>query len=352
VEAVIIAGGFGTRLRPLTERRPKHVLPVGGVPFLAHQLTKLSAAGIDHTVLATSYRAEEFRPIFGDGSAYGLSLTYVREDEPLGTGGAIRNAAPCLASQPDDPVVVLNGDQLSGHDITAQVTAFLGADADVSLHLVEVPDARAFGCVPTDRSGWVTAFLEKTPQPVTSQINAGCYVFRRRSIDDIPAGAVVSVERETFPTMLASGRRVLGHLAPAYWRDVGTPQALVQASVDLVRGRVTSPAYRRPPGDSLLQVGARVDGSARVVGGSVVGYGAQVAAHAVVDGSVLMPGARIGAGARITASVVGPDASVGAGSALTGAAVGDAAVVGERCDLDGARVPSGAVLDAGARVNG
>ena len=141
MEAVIIAGGFGTRLRPLTDRRPKHLLPVGGVPFLAHQLAKLSAAGVEHVVLATSYRAEEFRPVFGDGSAYGLSVTYVREDEPLGTGGAIRNAASALHSRPDEPVVVLNGDQLSGHDIPTQVAAFFAAYADVSLHLVEVFDA-------------------------------------------------------------------------------------------------------------------------------------------------------------------------------------------------------------------
>jgi len=235
----------------------------------------------------------------------------------------------------DDPVVVLNGDQLSDHDLPAQVAALLAADADVSLQLVEVPDARAFGCVPTDESGWVTAFLEKSPQPVTSQINAGCYVFRRRCIEDIPAGTAVSVERETFPGMLAAGRRIVGHRAPAYWRDVGTPGALVQASADLVLGVAASPAYRHPPAQRLLQDGASVDPSARVVGGSVVGYGTRVGGGAVVDGSVLMPGARVGADARVVASVVGPAASVGAGSVLTGAAVGDAAEVADGTVLSG-----------------
>ena len=351
MEAVIIAGGLGTRLRPLTDRRPKHLLPVGGVPFLAHQLAKLAAAGVGHVVLATSYRAEEFRPVFGDGSEYGLSLTYVREVEPLGTGGAIRHAAAALRSAPGEPVLVLNGDQLSGHDIAAQVAAFVAGRADVSLHLVEVPDARAFGCVPTDESGRVTAFLEKSPRPVTSQVNAGCYVFQRRCIDEIPAGQVVSVERETFPELLAAGRHLIGHVDPSYWLDVGTPHALVQASVDLVLGVAPSPAYRHPPAQRLVQEGAVVDGSAHVGGGSVVGPGAVVAAGAVVAGSVLMPGARVGPGTRVVASAVGTAATVGAGSVLQGAAVGDAAVVGERCELaEGARLPGGAVLRDGASL--
>lgn len=349
MEAVIIAGGLGTRLSPLTDRRPKHLLPVGGVPFLAHQLSKLARAGVEHVVLATSYHSEQFLPVFGDGSAYDLSLTYVREEYPLGTGGAIRHAAAALHSGADEPVVVLNGDQLSGHDIAAQVAAFLSDRADVSLHLVRVGDARPFGCVPTDDSGRVTAFLEKSAEPLTSQINAGCYVFRRRCIDDVPADRVVSVEREAFPAMLAAGRVVVGHLDQSYWRDVGTPEALVAASADLVRGVATSPAYRHAPAQRLVQDGARVDASARVGAGSVVGPGATVAAGAAVDGSVLMPGARVGPGATVVASVLGHDARLGAEAALVGAAVGEGAVVAERCVLaEGARVPCGAVVNGNA----
>jgi len=340
VEAVIIAGGLGSRLRPLTDHRPKHLLPVGGVPFLEHQLTKLAMAGVDHVVLATSYRAEEFRPMFGDGSRYGLRLTYVREDEPLGTGGAIRNAASALQSGADDPVVVLNGDQLSGHDIAAQVRAFEALGADVSLHLVVVADARPYGCVPTDERDLVTAFLEKSPDPVSHQVNAGCYVFRRRCIDQVPTGRVVSIERETFPALLASGHRVVGHVASAYWIDVGTPEALAQASADLVRGIATSPAYRHPPAERLVQEGARVHSTACVSGGSVVGPGAQVAAGAVVQGSVLMPGSRVARGASVVGSVVGHGAEVGVGAVLRAAAVGD-----------GARVAGGATPPEGARLS-
>ncbi len=156
-EAVIVAGGFGTRMLPLTERRPKHLLEVGGVPFLDHQVTKLAAAGVEHVVLATSYRADLFRPVLGDGERFGVRISYVTEDEPLGTAGAIRNVAAALSDDPDGAVVILNGDVLSGHDLAAQLADFErprdGRPVDVSLHLVEVPDARAFGCVPTDDRG-------------------------------------------------------------------------------------------------------------------------------------------------------------------------------------------------------
>src|SRR5713226_8897818 len=245
LEAILLVGGQGTRLRPLTVEIPKPLLPTAGVPFLAHQLAKAAAAGVTRVVLATAYRAGMFAECLGDGSAFGLDICYVHEDVPLGTGGAIRNAAAMLRSGPDSPVLVLNGDILSGHDIGAQLDLHGKADAAVTLHLVEVPDPARFGCVPTDPAGRVTAFLEKTPEPVTNRINAGCYVFRRRVIDEIPAGRVSSVERETFPALIASGAVVMGYPDSAYWLDVGTPEAFVRGSCDLVLGRLRSSAM--PP---------------------------------------------------------------------------------------------------------
>jgi len=152
-----------------------------------------------------------FTECFGDGAAFGLEITYVHEAEPLGTGGAIRNAAAGLRSGPDSPVVVLNGDVLSGHDISAQIDLHRKSDAAVTLHLVEVADPARFGCVPTDADGRVTAFLEKTPNPVTNRINAGCYVFRRSVIDEIPPGQVISVERVTFPDLISAGALVMSY---------------------------------------------------------------------------------------------------------------------------------------------
>src|SRR5580693_9919639 len=247
LEAILLVGGQGTRLRPLTIGTPKPLLPTAGVPFLAHQFAKAAACGVTRVVLATAYRAEMFAECFGDGRAFGLEISYVQEADPLGTGGAIRNAAAGLRGGPDRPVVVLNGDVLSGHDIPAQIDLHRKSDAAVTLHLVEVPDPARFGCVPTDGSGRVTAFLEKTPNPVTNRINAGCYVFRRSVIDErIPPGQRVSVERVTFPELISRGDLVLGYVDTSYWLDVGTPEAFVRGSRDLVLGELASSALPGP----------------------------------------------------------------------------------------------------------
>jgi len=335
LEAVVVAGGPGSRLRPLTERRPKHVLPVAGVPFLAHQLTRLAAAGVEHVVLATSYAAEVLGRVLGDGSAYGVRLTYVHEPVALGTGGAIRNALDALEGGEADPVVVLNGDQLSDHDLAGQVAHFRAVGADISLQVVVVADPRAYGCVPTDGDGRVTAFLEKSSDPVTRQVSAGCYVFRRSVIGDIPAHEVVSVERETFPRLLRSGRLLVGYRADGYWTDVGTPEALVRVSCDLVRGLVRSPVVPEPPGERLLHPSARVHEGARVVGGSALGPDTVVGDGAFVDGSVVMAGATVGDGATVVASAIGPGARVGAGTVVDASVLGDGADVGSGCELRG-----------------
>jgi mannose-1-phosphate guanylyltransferase len=215
VEAVVLVGGKGTRLRPLTLSAPKPMLPTAGVPFLAHLLSRIRAAGVRRVVLGTSYLAETFSEAFGDGAALGLEIEYVVEDQPLGTGGGIRNVAKHLSTE---HVLVFNGDVLCGTDLGAVVDTHRRTEADVTLHLVRVQDPRAYGCVPTDDHGRVLEFLEKTEDPPTDQINAGCYVFRRSVIESIPEGRPVSVERETFPGLLAAGSRVSGHVDNAYWR--------------------------------------------------------------------------------------------------------------------------------------
>lgn len=344
LEAIVLVGGQGTRLRPLTVRTPKPMLRAAGVPFLTHQLARAREAGVEHVVLATSYRAEVFTEHFGDGSALGLRLDYATEDEPLGTGGGVRNVAALLESAPDDPVLILNGDILTGHDIGAQVAAHVAADAAVTLHLVRVDDPRAFGSVPTDVTGRVTAFLEKSPQPVTDQINAGTYVFRRRLIDAIPPGRPVSLEHETFPELLAAGEVLLGRIDPAYWLDVGTPAAFVQASADLVLGVAPSPAVSHT-GEALVCDGAVVDDGASVRGGATVDAGAVIETGATVDRSIVLPGARVGRDAVVVNSVVGAGAVVGPGSRLDGAVIGDDAHIGARNELlGGARVWPGVML--------
>ena len=283
---------------PLTRNTPKPMLTVAGIPVTEHQLMMAKAAGIKEIVLATSYLSEVFTPYFGDGSAWGMSIKYAVEKEPLGTGGAIRNAAQLLHTQ--ESVVILNGDVLSSHDLSEQIRQHEAHDADVTLHLTQVEDARAFGCVPTDSQGRVTAFLEKMENPVTNQINAGCYVFNPRVISSIPLDTVVSVEHETFPQLVANGAKVYGYLENAYWLDIGTPKALLKASIDIVMRT----------GEGLVMPGAVVDPTAIISGGSSIGRDATVATGAQINGSIVEAGAVIGANSVITDSFVAAGAIV------------------------------------------
>jgi mannose-1-phosphate guanylyltransferase len=296
--AILLVGGFGTRLMPLTRNTPKPMLTIAGIPVTEHQLMMAKAAGIKKIVLATSYLSEVFTPYFGDGSAWGMSIKYAVEKEPLGTGGAIRNAAQLLDTE--ESVVILNGDVLSSHDLSEQIRQHEAHDADVTLHLTQVEDARAFGCVPTDSQGRVTAFLEKMENPVTNQINAGCYVFNPRVISSIPLDTVISVERETFPQLVANGAKVYGYLENAYWVDIGTPKALLKASIDFVLRT----------GEGLVMPGAAVDSTATISGGSSIGRDATVAAGAQIHGSIVEAGAVIGANSVITDSFVAAGAIV------------------------------------------
>ncbi|MGW6259897.1 sugar phosphate nucleotidyltransferase [Streptomyces sp. NPDC055085] len=351
-EAILLVGGRGTRLRPLTVHTPKPMVPAAGVPFLTHQLARARAAGVEHIVLATSYLAEVFEPYFGDGSSLGLHLEYVTEEEPLGTGGAIRNVASRLHSGPDEPVLIFNGDILTGLDIPALVSTHETTGADVSLHLTRVEDPRAFGLVPTDSTGRVTAFLEKPQTPeeiVTDQINAGAYVFRRSAIDTIPEGRPVSVERETFPELLATGAHLQGMVDSTYWLDLGTPQAFVRGSADLVLGRAPSPAVPGRCGDRLVLPTATVAPDAKLTGGTVVCEGARIGEGARISGSTILAGAVVEPGAVVTDSLVGLGARIGERTILTGAVIGDGATVGPDNELrDGVRIWCDANIPAGA----
>ncbi|MCF8606594.1 NDP-sugar synthase [Gordonia sp. HY442] len=350
VQALILVGGKGTRLRPLTLSAPKPMLPTAGQPFLTHLLSRIREAGITDVVLGTSFKAEVFEEHYGDGSALGLNLTYVSEDQPLGTGGGIRNVYDSLTA---DTILVFNGDVLGGTDIRDVVTTHQESGAEVTLHLVRVNDPRAFGCVPTDADGRVTAFLEKTQDPPTNQINAGTYVFNRSVIGEIPTGRAVSVEREVFPSLLANGRHIHAHVDAAYWRDMGTPEDFVRGSADLVRGIAPSPAIAQQCGEALVLDGADVARGAVLIGGTVVGRGATVGAGARLDGAVVFDGAIVEAGAVVERSIVGFGARVGAGALVRDTVIGDRASIGARCELlRGARVwPGIQIPDSGIRFS-
>ncbi|MCW2513830.1 MAG: Nucleoside-diphosphate-sugar pyrophosphorylase family protein [Mycobacterium sp.] len=350
VDAVVLVGGKGTRLRPLTLSAPKPMLPTAGLPFLTHLLSRIAAAGIEHVILGTSYHAVVFETEFGDGSKLGLHIEYVQEEEPLGTGGGIANIAPHLRH---DTAMVFNGDVLSGANLVELLATHYSRDADLTLHLVRVEDPRAFGCVPTDAEGRVTAFLEKTQDPPTNQINAGCYVFERHIIEGIPRGRPLSVEREVFPQMLADGMKVCGYVDASYWRDMGTPEDFVRASADLVRGIAPSPALSGARGEHLVHEGAAIAPGAVLIGGSVIGRGAEIGPGARLDGAVIFDGARVEAGSVIERSIIGFGARIGPRAMIRDGVVGDGASVGARCELlRGARVWPGVVLpDHGIRYS-
>ena len=245
-----------------------------------------------------------------------MSIKYALEKEPLGTGGAIRNAAQLLETQ--ESIVILNGDVLSSHDLAEQIKQHEANDADVTLHLTQVEDARAFGCVPTDADGRVTAFLEKMDQPVTNQINAGCYVFNPRVLSSIPLATVVSIERETFPQLVTSGARIYGYLENAYWLDIGTPKALLKASTDIV--------LRSGPG--LVMEDAVVDSSAVITGGSCIGRSSTVGAGTRINGSIVEAGA-----------VIGRDVDIENSFIATGAHIVDGAKIGSTFVTNGEILP-------------
>lgn len=351
VDAVVLVGGKGTRLRPLTLSAPKPMLPTAGLPFLTHLLSRIAAAGIEQVILGTSYKPAVFEAEFGDGSALGLQIEYVTEEHPLGTGGGIANVAGKLRN---DTAMVFNGDVLSGADLAQLLDFHRSNRADVTLQLVRVGDPRAFGCVPTDEEDRVVAFLEKTEDPPTDQINAGCYVFERNVIDRIPQGREVSVEREVFPALLADGDcKIYGYVDASYWRDMGTPEDFVRGSADLVRGIAPSPALRGHRGEQLVHDGAAVSPGALLIGGTVVGRGAEIGPGTRLDGAVIFDGVRVEAGCVIERSIIGFGARIGPRALIRDGVIGDGADIGARCELlSGARVWPGVFLpDGGIRYS-
>jgi mannose-1-phosphate guanylyltransferase len=281
---ILLVGGFGTRLAPLTNVTPKPMLPIANLPVTEHQLLVAKAAGISKVVLATAYLAETFTPYFGDGSKWGIELRYALEREPLGTGGAIRNAAELILAEisEDEPIVVFNGDVLSRHDLAAQIRLHQTSSASVTLHLVSVDDARPYGCVPFDESGQVTDFLEKMENPITNTINAGCYVFNPQVIQEIELGKVVSVEREVFPNLLKRGKVVQAFVDDSYWLDMGTPKALLKGSQDYVGNN-----------DFIVGDNSNISPSAKITGSSAIGNNVTIGANVEITSSIVRDGVTI-----------------------------------------------------------
>jgi mannose-1-phosphate guanylyltransferase len=356
MKAVVLVGGEGTRLRPLTLSTPKQMLPIVGVPMIERVLSHLGSHGVDEVILSLGYLPDAFMAAYPDGHVSGIRVTYAVEPELLDTAGAVRFAA--THGRVDDTFVVVNGDVLTDLDLTALITFHRESGAEGTIALHPVPDPSPFGVVPTDSEGRVTAFVEKPPrdEAPTNEINAGTYVLETSVLERIPPQRRVSIERETFPAMVRTGS-LFALADEGYWLDTGTPADYLQANQDLVSGRRQGLVF---PGLSDRGDGVYVQGesfvSGVVHGPSVIFAGCEIAEGALVERSVLGAGSVVESGASVVDSVLMEGAHVAADATVERSILGPHATVGQRSTVRpvsvlGAQsmVPSGTVVD-GERV--
>ena len=334
MQALVLAGGEGTRLRPLTLTTPKPVMPLAGRPFLSFMLDWVHSHGVEEVILSCGFMSDEVKSVLGD--IYdGMRLRHVTEVEPLGTAGPVRLAYD--EGLLEERLLVLNGDVLTDIDLTAELARHVHAGARVTLALYPVDDTSSYGVVPTADDGQVTEFIEKGGgEAPTNRINAGAYVIEREVIDSIPAGRAVSFEREVFPSLIGNG--LYGYDAAGYWIDIGTPERYLEATWDLLAGRVQSTLPPRDETGSLVYENCLLSG-AHVGPQSVLGRHCSVGTDARVERSVLQERVHVGADAVVVESVLAEGVRVG-----ERAQVGPRAVIGA-----GAVIPPDTIVPEGAR---
>jgi mannose-1-phosphate guanylyltransferase len=338
MQGLVLVGGEGTRLRPLTLTRPKPALPLVDRPFIRYMVDWLSRHGIDEVIMACGFRPDGLRAALGDELPGGPRIAYVEEDEPLGTAGPVRLAWD--RGLLDDHFMVLNGDVLADLDLTALRRQHEETGAVATLALYPVNDPSSYGLVRRSQDGVVLDFLEK-PDPKaidTDEVNAGAYVLERAVVDLIPPGGAVSIEREVFPRLVGQG--LYGRRLEGYWMDIGTPERYLAASWDILEGRVKTDVAPTAPG-LYVDRGAKIADGAEIGPRAVVGDDCEVGDGSRVAESVLLEGCRIDERATIEGAILGSGVIVG-----TGAMIGDDSVIG-----DGAVVDAGAEIPAGARID-
>ncbi len=355
MQALVLVGGEGTRLRPLTLTQPKPAVTLVDRPFIRYMVDWLARHGVDDVIMACGFRADLLRERLGDGGDGGPRIRYLSEPEPLGTAGPIKFAADLL----DDRFLTLNGDVLTDLDLTALIRRHEERDAVGTLALHPVEDVTGYGLVRRREDGEILEFLEK-PDPAevdTDEISAGAYVLERSVLDLIPEGRAVSIEREVFPRLVGQGlysRRLEG-----YWMDIGTPERYLQATWDILTNRVETEIGARLDGDGLLvEEGVRVSESARVAAPALIEHGADLDADARVgERAVIGRGTEVGKGASVRDSVVLHGCWIGPGAQVDGAILASGVKVGERAQVaagsvvgEGAHIDPHAKLEPGARV--
>lgn len=324
MQALVLVGGLGTRLRPLTDTMPKPIVPLVDRPFLSFVIEWLGRHGVDEIVLACGFRTDSLRDALGEVGQGGPALRYVEEPEARGTAGAIKFAEEHL----DDRFLALNGDVLADLDLTTLVRAHekRGARATIGLHPVD--DPAGYGLVRTEPGGEVAEFVEKPDEPDPAgpnEINSGAYVLERSVLDLVPPGEAVSIEREVFPRLVGEG--LYGVRLEGYWMDIGTPERYLQASWDILEGTVRTAVEPRPDA-VLVDSGADLAGKAAIGPRAVVSARCRIEAGATVRESVMLEGSRVGEGATVERSILSPGASVEPGAVLRGTVVGAGERVG------------------------
>jgi mannose-1-phosphate guanylyltransferase len=342
VQALILAGGEGTRLRPLTSTVPKPVVPLVDRPFITFMLDWLRSHGVDDVVMSCGHMAEGVRSVLGDGESVGLRLRYLEEPRPLGTGGALKFAEEML----DERFLMLNGDTLSDLDLTAQLRAHEATGARATLALYPVEDPSAYGLVRLQDDGSVREFVEKpAPDQIdTNNISAGAYVLERSVLDLLRRGERASIERDVFPRLVGDG--LYGHVGSGYWMDIGTPDRYLEATFDILEGTVKTEVAERLSSFVCIEDGVvnggRIVPAALVESGCRIGSGAQIGGRAVLQHDV-----EVGEGTTIESAVVMRGASIGANCTLRNCIVAAGARIGDHCVIDGMSViGEGVVLGA------
>jgi NDP-sugar pyrophosphorylase family protein len=352
MNAVVLVGGEGTRLQPLTFTTPKQMLPVAEVTMIERVLAHLADHGVTEAVLSLGHQPDPFLTAFPDDRASGVALRYAIDPEPLDTAGAIRFAAASVGV--DDTFVVVNGDVLTDLDLTGLMSFHRRRQAEATIALTRVADPSAFGVVPTAEDGRVVAFVEKPPRESapTDLINAGTYVLEASVLERIPEGRS-SIERQIFPAMVPSGR-LYALASPAYWLDAGTPSTYLQAQLDYLDGRRGTPPAPKAQehGEGVWTLGEPVlDGE--VLAPALIGDAAFVGDGATVERSVVGTGARVEASATVRNSVLLPGAAVRPRAVVEGSILGERALVGEGAQLSELTVvAASAAVEPGARLTG
>lgn len=326
MKALILAGGLGTRLRPLTFTRPKHLLPIANRPHIEHVFELLERHGVHDVVLLTSYLAAAFEDTAARAGARGLRVEVIQEGEPLGTAGALKNAEAFVGG---DTFLAFNGDVLTDVDLGALLEWHKSREAEATILLTPVEDPSAYGVVPTDSQGRVLGFIEKPSreQAPTNLINAGVYVLEPSVLSHVPKDEVVSAERQLFPQLIEEGRRVFARGTDSYWMDIGTPDKYLQANLDALAGRFETTAVRSMGDGAVLSgAGARIAPGARV-SSSCLGADAVVEEDAIVEDCVLLPRAVVAEGARLVRVTLGEGATVSPGVRVADQAIADGRVV-------------------------